>query len=222
MAAAARVACGLLIAAGALLSEFPTAACADPPSWAPAHGWRRQHDSYYSGYTGTRWDHDYGIVAGRCDRQAIGSVLGGTVGGVIGSQIGKDGNRPVATVLGAVIGSVVGAKIGADLDGADRGCVGHVLELARDQERVTWVNPATGITYLLSPTRGYMQDGRICREFSLQMTAGPQMQAGLGVACQAGDGTWEVSRREAREMDEREHGRRERGERGRHHRDDDD
>ncbi|MBI2318290.1 MAG: glycine zipper 2TM domain-containing protein, partial [Betaproteobacteria bacterium] len=184
----------LLAATACLLATVPWPAYADPPPWAPAHGWRKKHDAYYTGYAGKKWERDYGIVAGRCDRQAIGAVLGATVGGVIGSQVGKGSGKTVATVLGAVIGGVIGAEIGRDLDGADRGCLGHALELAEDRERVTWVNSGTGVTYVLSPIRGYKRDGRICREFSLKMTAGRKDGTGRGVACQAGDGTWQIAR----------------------------
>ena len=57
-------------------------AYADPPPWAPAHGWRKKHDPYYTGYTGRQWDNDYGIIsAGQCNRQAIATVLGGVTNG---------------------------------------------------------------------------------------------------------------------------------------------
>jgi len=184
----------LLAAIVCLLAAIPSLTYADPPPWAPAHGWRRQHDPYYTGYSGKNWDRDYGIVSGRCDRQAIGAVLGATVGGVVGSQVGKGSGKTVATVLGAVIGGVIGAEIGRDLDGADRACLGHALELAQDRGQVTWVNSGTGVRYVLSPIRGYKQDGRICREFSLKMSAGRRDEAGRGVACQAGDGTWRIAR----------------------------
>ena len=187
--------CGLLALAGGWFAAVPATTYADPPSWAPAHGWRRQHDPYYTGYTGRKWDSDYGVIAGHCDRQAIGTVLGATVGGAIGSQVGKGDGKAVATVLGAVIGGVVGAKIGKDLDGVDRACVGHGLELAEDHQRVAWVNSESGASYQLSPTRGYQQDGRICREFSLRMTVGRNSQVGLGIACQTADGTWQIARR---------------------------
>lgn len=191
--------CGSLVVVGGLFAANPSATYADPPAWAPAHGWRRQHDAYYSGYTGTQWDRDYGVVSGQCDRRAIGTVLGATVGGAIGSQVGKGTGKTVATVLGAVIGGVVGAKAGSDLDSVDRACVGHALELVEDNERVTWGNPNTGVTYMLSPTRGFKQDGRICREFSLRMTVGRESQTGLSIACQAGDGTWQTVRQEVGE-----------------------
>jgi surface antigen len=118
------------------------------------------------------------------------------VGGAIGSQVGKGNGNAVATVLGAVIGSAVGAKVGGDLDSVDRACAGHALELAQDNERVTWGNPATGVTYVLSPVRGYKQDGRMCREFSLQVTAAGQSQSSLSLACQSANGTWQSARRE--------------------------
>ena len=181
---------------GAALVATPSATYADPPSWAPAHGWRRKHDGYYSGYTGTRWDRDYGIISGRCDRQAIGTVLGAAVGGAIGSQVGKGSGNAVATVLGAVIGGAVGAKVGGDLDNVDRACAGHALELAQDNERVTWGNPTTGVTYVLSPVRGYQQDGRMCREFSLRVTANGQSRSSLSFACQTSNGAWQSARSE--------------------------
>ena len=52
-----------LLAALLFLSQIP--AWATPPSHAPAHGWRKQHDPAYMGYTGEKWDKDYGILAGR-------------------------------------------------------------------------------------------------------------------------------------------------------------
>jgi surface antigen len=203
-----QVCCGLLALAGGLSALIPSASYADPPSWAPAHGWRRQHDPDYTGYGGRKWDNDYGVVAGHCDRQAIGTVLGATVGGAVGSQIGKGNGNAVATVLGAVIGGVVGAQIGRDLDGVDRACVGHVLELAGDNQRVTWKNSASGASYQLSPTRGYQQDGHVCREFSLRMTVGGNSELGVGIACQTADGTWQIARRgdeHAREEGGRRH-----------------
>src|SRR6266702_330081 len=75
---------------------LPEVVVADPPPWAPAHGWRKKNDPNYVGYTGRKWDNDYGILDGRCDAAKVGTVLGGVAGGVIGSQVAKDSpNRPV-------------------------------------------------------------------------------------------------------------------------------
>src|SRR5512134_3619148 len=86
-------------------------ALADPPAQAPAHGWRKKHDPEYRGYTGTKWERDYGISEGRCNRQEIGAVLGGVVGGAIGSKTGPDEHRAVAIILGAAVGAFIGSRI---------------------------------------------------------------------------------------------------------------
>jgi len=69
-----------------LLIALPCIALAAPPSWAPAHGWRKKNDPTYAGYSGRSWDDDYGVRSGRCDRAEVGAVLGGAAGGVIGAD----------------------------------------------------------------------------------------------------------------------------------------
>ena len=84
-------------------------ALADPPPYAPAHGWRAKHDPYYVGYTGRHWNDDYGIRQGRCDRaDLVGTVLGTVVGGAVGSAVGSDNNRLIAILAGAAIGAIIG------------------------------------------------------------------------------------------------------------------
>src|SRR5689334_15564252 len=104
----------LALAATFALPAAP--ALADPPPWAPAHGWRKKNDPNYVGYTGHKWDNDYGIVEGHCDWQAVGAVVGGVIGAAAGSQVGKGSGKTVATIVGAVLGSAIGAKIGANVD----------------------------------------------------------------------------------------------------------
>src|SRR5688572_33155528 len=100
---------------------------AQPPDHAKAHGWRKKNDSNYVGYTGKKWEKDYGVIEGRCNTDAVGAVVGGAIGGVIGSRAGKE-DRPVAILAGTVIGALIGAKIGQSIDERDRGCMGHALE----------------------------------------------------------------------------------------------
>jgi surface antigen len=175
--------------AAAIVCALP--AFADPPSHAPAHGWRKKHDPYYVGYTGREWERDYGIVEGRCNREAIGTVLGAAVGGVVGSQVGDDSNRAVATVLGAVIGAVIGRQIGRNMDERDRACVGHALELAKDGQSVRWLNETTGVTYVLTPS-GSGQAAGACRDFELQATRNGRTEVQPSRACRTGDGTWQM------------------------------
>ncbi len=179
---------------------------ADPPPWAPAHGWRKKNDPYYTGYTGKKWDKDYGILDGSCTAAAVGAVLGGAVGGAVGSQVAKGGDRPVAIVIGTVLGAVIGSKIGAEVDNGDRGCMGHAFELAAENQPVTWVNAATGVSYRLTPTRNFGDQRNPCREFTTVATAGGGEKHGKGkgkakkqgsttikgVAGRQADGEWQL------------------------------
>lgn len=171
----------------ALLS-LPVAApvLADPPSHAPAHGWRKKHDPYYRGYTGKQWERDYGIIDGRCNREAVGAVLGGVVGGVVGSNVGKGDGRAVAIVVGTVIGAAIGAKIGRDLDDADRACIGHALELGRAGQPVRW--EAEGVHYAVVP-----QDASGgCRRYTLTSERDGKKVKSDGRACRRDDGSWAI------------------------------
>lgn len=178
----------------ALLSAalLPAPAAAEPPPHAKAHGWRKKNDPTYVGYTGKKWDKDYGIVEGRCNTAAVGAVLGGAVGGVIGSRAeGED--RPVAIVVGTVLGAVIGAKIGESIDEGDRACMGHSLELASVKKTVVWTNRATGVTYRLTPTRNFTQQNQSCREFVAELGGGKgkkKTDKVTGVACRRGGGEW--------------------------------
>jgi surface antigen len=142
------------------------------------------------GYTGHKWDNDYGIVSGRCNREEIGTVLGGVVGGAIGSQIGKGEGRMVATILGAVLGAVIGREIGRDMDEEDRACFGHTLELAAVGHTVVWNNPA-GARFSLTPIRAVTLHGLPCREYTLVTSAGGRKETAHGTACLTSQGAWE-------------------------------
>ena len=175
-----------------LLIALPCIALADPPSWAPAHGWRKKHDPYYAGYSGRQWEDDYGVRDGRCDRAEVGAVLGGVAGGVVGAEVAKDGQLAVAVALGTVIGAAIGAEIGRRMDQADRSCVGHALELSETGRTVTWTNPNTAVSYRLTPTAE--ADGPSgCRKFRLTATGSFGLSEGRTVACPSADGTWTLS-----------------------------
>src|SRR5919106_528230 len=85
----------LAVLAFVSLALLPIPSPAEPPPHAKAHGWRKKNDPNYVGYTGKKWEQDYGVIDGRCNTKAVGAVVGGTVGGVIGSRAEKQ-DRPVA------------------------------------------------------------------------------------------------------------------------------
>jgi surface antigen len=169
----------------------PVPSPAEPPPHAKAHGWRKKNDPNYVGYTGKKWEKDYGIIEGTCNTAAVGAVLGGAVGGVIGSRAeGQD--RPVAIVVGTAIGAVIGAKIGQSIDQSDRACMGHSLELAGVKKTVVWTNTATGVNYRLTPTRNFREQDQACREFVAEVGGGKGKKKDkvTGVACRGGGGEW--------------------------------
>ncbi len=181
-------------ALGALLPiTLALPALADPPSHAPAHGWRKKHPADYVGYTGERWENDYEVSAGRCNREAVGAAIGGVVGGVVGSRVASPENRVVATIIGATAGALLGAKVAHALDDADRGCFGHALEIASAGHRVVWTNDAVGVRYELSPGAARDRDGRSCRAFTLVEIAGRRSTSESGIACRVQAGVWRVA-----------------------------
>jgi len=173
--------CGLLVA-------VPSPAA--PPDHAKAHGWRKKNDPNYVGYTGKKWEKDYGVTEGKCNSAAVGAVLGGAAGAVVGSRADKE-DRPVAIILGTAIGAVIGAKIGQSIDEADRGCMGHSLELAGRKDTVAWTNAKTGVSYRMTPTRNFQEGKEHCREFTTELAAkGNRKEKVTGVACRRGNGEW--------------------------------
>lgn len=172
-------------------SAWSLQALADPPAHAPAHGWRNKHDVHYVGHSGREWQHDFDIVSGRCNREAIGTVIGGVVGGVIGSRAGTE-NRTVATIVGAAAGALLGNRIGRELDEADRSCFGHALEIGVAGRPVLWTNAATGVRYELSPGADRRRNGITCREFDIVAVAGREKSSKAGLACEAQPGVWQV------------------------------
>lgn len=185
MARHAPASCRAALAAALALILIP--AWATPPSHAPAHGWRKQHDPYYLGYTGRKWEQDYGILAGKCHRETVGAVLGGIVGGAIGSQVGKGDGNKVAIIVGTALGAILGAKAGREMDLADAACLGHALELAKDGQRVSWSDGA-GTQYRVKPLKGFSAGGLPCRSFELTVGGQSVRQN----ACQTGPGNWEL------------------------------
>ncbi|HYG55715.1 MAG TPA: RT0821/Lpp0805 family surface protein [Burkholderiales bacterium] len=176
---------------GFLFVLATSAAIAAPPDHAPAHGWRKKNDPNYHGYTGKKWKKDYGVLEGRCNTAAVGAVVGGVAGGVIGAKVSSKEDRPVAIILGTAIGAVIGHTVGKELDNADRGCMGHALELAGNKHTVAWTNKQTGVSYRLTPTRGFNEGNVPCREFTTVVSTGKKKKESVsGVACRRGDGEW--------------------------------
>lgn len=176
-----------------VMAAWSASVSAQPPPHAPAHGWRAKQAARYPGRTGVQWEHDYEILSGRCNREAIGTVVGGVVGGAIANRVG-DEHRAVATIIGAAAGALIGRRIGRELDERDRSCLGHALDIGTAGTLVTWANESTGVQYRLVPGADRHRDGVLCREFTLTAEVRRERSSRSGLACRSQPGVWEVVR----------------------------
>ena len=121
----------VLTAAGA---AFATAApaFADPPYWAPAHGWRAKHHRefvvvHHRPYYVARPAFvptpvvvappvyyapppAYGVYYGGNGLATVGGALAGAI---IGNQFGHGDGRIASTLIGATVGAAVGSRLEA-------------------------------------------------------------------------------------------------------------
>lgn len=196
---------GLALALAFGLAAVPAieAAYADPPPWAPAHGWRAKnkgknknkkkhkveaHQSYYD-YAPT-----LGIDGGHCNLEVIGALLGAAGGGYAGSKIGKGDGKLAAVGAGVFLGALIGGAIGREMNEMDQNCVGHALESAQDGQAVAWQNPDGG-HYEITPTSTFQnQAGQYCREYQTDATIGGRSERLYGTSCRQSDGSWALSK----------------------------
>lgn len=189
-----------LIAALALATTGPAAA--NPPSWAPAYGYRAKHEH---GHEHEHEHHDYqregsyqappsiGIAQGQCNRKTVGALLGAAVGGAVGSQIGQGNGKLAATAAGTLFGFLIGGSIGQSMDNADRYCIGRTLEQAQDHHTVVWSNPGANEQYRLTPIKTYRSGGTWCRQYVTEVLMGGERRKTWGTACRQPDGSWRAS-----------------------------
>lgn len=144
----------------------PAPASADPPPWAPAHGWRAKHEHKHK-----HGRHDdrvvyvmpYGLGERTCYRDLLGAAL-----------------------ADAVIGVLVGGVIVRGMDDIDRACVAQVLEYVPDRYPVIWGE------YEVVPMRSWEERGHYCREYQSRAWIGGREQMVYGRACRMPDGSWRV------------------------------
>jgi len=210
-----KAAVAALALAGGLVAAS-TSASADPPSWAPAHGWRAQqaehqvrvekHDPSPSGkqeqHARQRLPQIEGSELG-CNSDVIGAVAGGALGAAIGSQIGDGDGQTAAIIGGAILGLLAGNVIGQSVDSANEDCIRETMETVPDWQPVVWHEPtvhrtgSSGSTepkrYALTPTRTYTSPaGFLCRDYVTTVTVDGQVRQATGTACREPDGRWRV------------------------------
>ena len=116
--------------------------------------------------------------------------MGEVVGDAIGSVVGKGDNKAVAILIASILGAVIGHKIGHDLDNADRGCLGQVLKLGEDSQRVTWSNPDNGLNYTVTSLSCFSAGGNKCRNYRFGVRGDGINESRNEKTCLASDGAW--------------------------------
>lgn len=183
-------------------------AYADPPPWAPAHGYRDKHKH---GHDRDEDDDDddergvlvvpaqpvyvapYGIAQGTCNRKLLGQVLGGATGAAIGSQIGRGNGNTAAILGGTILGVIVGGNIGQSMDRVDQGCVGQILEHASDGRQIAWTDPANGGQYQVIPDKPYKNlNGQYCRKYLTNAVIDGYTRQVSSTACRQPNGVWQM------------------------------
>lgn len=204
------VALGLAAFTGSAASA-PAGAQATGPSSSQSSTQAASQPGSYTGYGGTRWSTDYGIGAGRCDRDRIVLETESAPKTLVQRHEENLKNRTVG-IIGATGASGVllsTTRLGGRFDDRDRHCLGHVLELGTTGREVRWSNPAMRQSYVAVVTEvspGTRIPGATgigardrCRVLVLTTATGTGVnlggargQAQTLVACQANPGVWSI------------------------------
>lgn len=132
-----------------------------------------------------------------CTKEESGTVIGAIAGGVIGSQFGGGSGNVAATGIGVMAGAMIGKSIGKNLDAKDKRLMQLTSQRALERSRTgyisTWVNPDSGNTGTITPTRSFNDySGRVCREYTQTVNIGGKVERVFGRACRLSDGSWQI------------------------------
>lgn len=130
-------------------------------------------------------------------KQTAGTVLGGIGGGLAGATIGKGTGNKVAIVAGTILGAIVGSEVGKSLDRADQAHANRTTHQSLENEPTgkpsRWVNPDSGHSGTVTPTRTFKSaGGQDCREFEQTVTIDGRTEVAYGTACRQPDGSWKI------------------------------
>ncbi|HTT01836.1 MAG TPA: hypothetical protein VMG11_07055 [Steroidobacteraceae bacterium] len=163
------------------------------PDGAPGHGASNKRAVVYVGNSGVRWQRDYGVRKGHCDRVDIGSPSEAPRELPLGMQPQPIENREAATLIGGKIDSLLAAPMQRELDTGDRACLAHALEIGKPGKRVIWDNVATGVHYEMVAEPAYDGVGGVCRHFKLRAAASTGKSKRQATACAKSAGLWQLS-----------------------------
>lgn len=186
----------------ALSVMIPLPAAADPPPWAPAHGWRAKQGQSVARVPETRMilvptsdtayvTCDRGLLSGNAE--LIGQILGGAAGALAGAQFGQGTGNLAATAGGTLIGVLLGGEVAATIVPADAACAQYALQSARNGQTVAWNAPDGARDIQITPQRTFSTTGADhCREYTGRALVGGRTTTMHGTACRQPDGQWQI------------------------------
>jgi surface antigen len=138
-----------------------------------------------------------------CDRsgtsgeEVMGTLVGAALGGLVGAQIGHGTGRKVAIGAGVLAGGYLGNRIGNKLSCQDQeyhyDTTQSTLEYKPTGGTAAWVNPDTGHSGSVTPTKTYISSsGAPCRDFTQSITVDGERENIQATACRQPDGTWQM------------------------------
>jgi len=134
---------------------------------------------------------------GTGSNEVVGTLLGAAIGGLIGSQFGGGTGKKVAIGAGVLAGGFVGNNIGQKLDCEDRDyhfdTTQSALEYKKAGGTAAWVNPDSGHSGSITPTKTYVaDDGKPCRDFKQTIEVDGQLEEINATACRQENGIWQI------------------------------
>ncbi len=129
-------------------------------------------------------------------KENIGTLTGAAGGAWAGSNVGKGKGQIVGIAAGTLLGAVIGKSIGSSLDKADMAYYHQTsqnsLENAPVGQTSSWVNPDTGHSGTVTPTKTFQSNGTYCREYRQTVNIGGKQEQAYGTACRQPDGSWQI------------------------------
>ena len=138
-----------------------------------------------------------GGADGGVKKQDVGTLAGAVGGALAGSTLGKGKGNVAAIAAGTLLGAYVGNQVGASLDKADMSYYNNTAQRAMESAKTgttsTWVNPDSGNSGTITPTKTYQTaGGQHCREYTQTIQVGGKSVEGYGTACRMPDGSWKI------------------------------
>ena len=122
-----------------------------------------------------------------------GAAVGATAGGLIAAAAG---GGTAGIIGGVLLGGLAGGALGDKLDQNDRRLAQENYNRSMEYDRVgqtsTWRNPDSGHHGQVTPTRSWETPSGPCREYKQTIYIDGQAHEGVGTACRASDGSWQI------------------------------